>query len=700
MSSDNVSLGFGGTSRFSGNRGRTADGMSRSGARYPSPFFDIGHTYLPPSLKALLRWCRYYYLVNPLINAVIHKMAEYPITELVIDEKDQNIKNKWDNLLGGILRYRPFQIEVGLDYFTYGMCVVTIHFPFDKFLICRSCGFKEKATKTQYKWRSLDYVIECTKCNHVGPAKVQDYYKRDVNGIRLMRWNPEYVNVDPAFAGADPVYTFELPLQVRNDVILGKKSVLDTIPDTFIEAMRRNKYVRFADDNVFVFKRPIISQKDQGWGMPLIFPVLKDTFYLQILRKAQEAIAQEHIVPLRVMFPQAGSGTSDPYTTISLDSWKNRIENELAKWKYDNNYIPILPLPIGNETIGGDGKALMLHQEMEAWSRQIVAGMGVPQEFVFGGLSYSGSNVSMRILENQFLGYRTDHDLMLNHFAIKRIAHFMGWPTVSAHMRRFKMADDLQRSAFFFQLNQAGKISDQTLLQEVDFDPATEELRRKTELDRQLEYNRKMQVATASIQGEMSLVQTRYQKQAQEMMMPPGGVPGAPPGAGDVPDQPPGMPGADPSQAEGGQAPQAPGDPMQEGQQGGGAQSGQQGEMIPGPKAAMGMPSNSTVSAENAQQAPTEGIPPEMQSPLSVGMKGGGFNLLYLARRAATAITKMDPAAQASELSNMQMSNPQLYSLVLQLVNDEKGSQKDPLNAQQSPQPQLKPSRRPSPTGL
>ncbi len=689
MSMDNVSLGFGGTSRFSGNRGRTADGLSRSGVRYPSPFFDIGHTYLPPSLKSLLRWCRYYYLVNPLINSVIHKMSEYPITEIVIDERDSDIKNKWDSLLGGVLRFRPFQIEVGLDYYTYGMCVVTIHFPFDKFLICRNCGFKEKAAKVNYRWRNLDYIVDCTKCMHSGPAKVQDFYKRDVNGIRLMRWNPEYVNVDPAFAGADPVYTFELPLQVRNDVILGKKSVLDTIPDTFIEAMKRNKYVRFADDNVFIFKRPIISQKDSGWGMPLIFPVLKDTFYLQVLRKAQEAIAQEHIVPLRVLFPQAGSSTSDPYTTISLDSWKSRIEGEIAKWKYDQNYIPILPLPIGNETIGGDGRALMLHQEMDAWSKQIVAGMGVPQEFVFGGMQYSGSNVSMRMLETMFLGYRTDHDLMLNHFAIKRIAHFMGWPTVKAHMRRFKMADDLQRSAFFFQLNQAQKISDQTLLQEVDFDPTTEEARKKIELDKQLEFNRKMQVAQASIQGEMQMVQARYQKMATELMTPPveGGLPpgaplgqppeaGAPEGAGVAGD--PGGAGA---------PPEVPG-------------TGPQGEMLPGQQVDPAMPTTSTVSTENAQNAPTEGIPQGMQSPLQMGMKGGGMNVLYLARRAATALLKMDESQKMAEMNNMKMTNPQLYSVVLQLVNAEKGSQENPLDAAQSPAPQVKPSRRPSSTGV
>lgn len=671
MSFDNLSLGAGGASRFSGQRGRTADGTNRSGVRYPSPFFDIGHTYLPPSMKALMRWCRYYYLVNPLINAVIHKMSEYPITELVIDEKNSDVKEKWETLLGETLRYRAFQIEVGLDYYTYGMCIVTIHFPFTKWLICPHCKYKEKAVKTTYSWRNLDYVIQCIKCGFNGPARVQDFFERDVRRIRLMRWNPEYVNVDPAFAGADPTYTFDIPLQLRNDILLGRKVILDTVPDVFIEAIRRSKFIRFSDDNIFVFKRPIISQKDNGWGMPLIFPVLKDTFYLQVLRKAQEAIAQEHIVPLRILFPAPGGATSDPYTTIPLENWKSRIEAEIAKWKYDPNYMPILPLPIGNETIGGDGKALGLYQEMDVWSKQIVAGMGVPYEFVFGGMQYSGSNVSMRMLENMFIGYRTDHHLMLNQFVIKHIADFMGWPVVSAHMRRFKMADDLQRTAFFFQMNQAMMISKQTMLQEADFDPVVEEERKKSELDKELEYQRKMQLAQAGIAGEVQVVTARFQAQAQQIML--AAMPQQPGMEGAPPGQPPGM----------------------EGDQ----QTGQEGEMMPGDAAAPGMPEGSTVSMENAQQAPQEGIPQEMQSPLTQGLQGGGMNILYLAKRAAEEIQQMPDAQKYQALNKMKMENPQLYMVVLRLIQSKQGSQSNPLNPLQSPMPQQKPSRRPAPVG-
>jgi hypothetical protein len=631
-----------------------------------------------------MRWCRYYFLVNPLINATITKMAEYPITEIVIDERDPKVKEKWEGLLGQDLRFRAFQIECGLDFYTYGNCFVTIHFPFTKYLICRNCGHQEKAAKTQYKWRNLEYITECDKCNTVGPAIVKDHYERDIRRIRLQRWNPEYVNIDPGFAGADPIYTFELPLQLRNDLILGKKNVLDTIPDIFVEAMRRNKFISFSPENIFVFKRPNISQKDEGWGMPLIFPVLKDTFYLQILRKAQEAIAQEHIVPLRVLFPQAGAGSVDPYTTINLDSWKTRMEQEIAKWKYDNNYIPILPLPIGNETIGGDGKALGLYQEMDVWSKQIVAGMGVPQEFVFGGMQYSGSNVSMRMVENMFIGYRTDHENMLNQFVIRRIAYYMGWKPIRAHMRRFKMADDLQRCTLYFQLNQAQKISDQTLLQECDQDPMVEEELKTKELTKQLEYQRKMMLAQANVQAEVMGITTKAQTDAalqqQEAGLTPPGAPGA---AGAQPGQPgaqPGAPGAQPGQ---------PGAP----------QTGQEGEMVEGQQVDPAMPQGSTVAMENAQGAPADGIPVEAQSPLTQGMKGGGANLLYLAKRAANTIQDLDQMTKMMELNRMKATNPQLYMLVAQILRSQQGSQADPLNAAQSPMPEQRPSRRAAPVG-
>ena len=67
-----------------------------------------------------------------------------------------------------------------------------------------------------------------------------------------------------------------------------------------------------------------------------------------------------------------------------------------------------MPMPLGTQTIGGQGRALILHQEYRIWSEQIIAGMGVPPEFVFGGVQYSGTNLTMFQLHNKFLSYIED----------------------------------------------------------------------------------------------------------------------------------------------------------------------------------------------------------------------------------------------------------------------------------------------------
>jgi hypothetical protein len=250
-------------------------------------------------------------------------------------------------------------------------------------------------------------------------------------------------------------------------------------------------------------------------------------------------------------------------------------------------------------------------------------------------------------------------------------------------MRRFKMADDLQRCNLYFQLNQAQKISDQTLLQECDQDPVVEDERKKAELTKQMEFQRKMQVSQAHVQGEVALIQAKSQVEASKLMPPPpqpgaeGGQPGAAP------------PGGDPA-AAGGQPPP----PDQ-----GGPQTGQEGEMLPGQQVDPAMPQGSTVSMDNAQQAPADGIPLEAQSPLTEGQKGGGANLLYLAKRAAMALEKQDEMTKMVELNRMKTTNPQLYMLVMQIVRSQKGSQANPLDAAQSPMPEQKPSRRADPVG-
>lgn len=662
--------------RFATTRGRI-NGSNVQGVNYPSPFFDIAHTYLPVTVKQLFKWCRYYFLTNPLINATVFKLSEYPVTDIIIDHEDPEVKKRWTEYFQDHLRYRSFQVESGLDFHAYGNGYVSLGFPFKKFLFCNACNFRDEASKIRANsiFTNFNFRLTCPRCGRVGDATPKDVYYKNASGIKTIRWNPEDVEVRYNDMTGDYTYFYDIPAIIRNDIVIGRKDVVDGIPQVFIQAMREQKGVIFSKDNFFHMRRPTLAGQDRGVGVPLLLPVLKDTFYLQVMKKAQEAILVEHIVPLRVIFPQAGSGSSDPYTTINLIDWRDQIAQEIARWRTDNNYIPILPLPIGNQTIGGDGRALLLTQEITTWSEQILNGMGVPLEFIKGGMSYAGTNVSMRMLENMFIGYlQRQRDLA--RFIMRQVSSFLGWPLANIRFKPFKMADDLQRKAFNFQLNAAGKISDTTLLADSDMSQEDENQIMIRETDTRLEATKKQQLAMATIQGESQLVMVKYQARAQQETQTAMGAP-----------QAPGEPGG----AEGTAAGMAP--PPEQGQQ------PQPGEQVPQQQ----QPANGGASPADFLQ--------QVGSQLSGGQKmqgaGGGqakqnIDLPSLAMMQARTIATLPKQQQAQAITNLGFQSPELADLVRQYLaqmggegGDDSGNTGSQVaGVDTRPMPQQRPPRR------
>lgn len=643
--------GPGGALRFTGTSRGRIQGSPVQGVNYPSPFFDVAHTYLPVTVKQMFRWCRYYFLTNPLINATVFKLSEYPITDIIFDHEDAGTRKTYQEYFQDKLRYRSFMIEVGLDYFTYGNAFVSVGYPLQKYLSCKACGHTELASKCRTNWTFTNYQfrLHCPKCGMTGDAAVKDITVKNASGIKLIRWNPEDIEIVYNDLTGNYTYFYTIPAVIRNDIVIGRKEIVEDVPQIFIQALKEQKGITFSPDKLFHLRRPTLATQDRGWGIPLLLAVLKDTFYLQIMKKAQEAILLEHIVPLRVLFPQPASGTADPFTSINLADWRDHVAFEIARWRMDPNYIPIMPLPLGTQTIGGDGKALLMTGEIQQWSEQIIIGMGVPREFLFGGMSYAGTNVSMRMLENAFLGYVQRHKGLLA-FVMQEIQSCLGWPKVSARFKPFKMADDLQRKAYLFQLNQAQKISDTTLLSDADLDAEEENKRMVAETDDRVDAMKKQQLAMAEIQGEASLVMAKYQAKATQlqqaaMMQPPApGEPGAP----------------DPALTQGGgtpggqdaSAPAAPPDVAAAQQPPAGA-----------PGAVPGMPAPPTPS-----QAFDDMVQSGIGNQNRIQPGQAGVDLPSMALMQAKQIAAMPPQQQPIALQNVMAMSPELGDLVKQYL--------------------------------
>lgn len=305
--------------------------------RYPSPFLDIASTYYPRTVRELIDLCQTYFFINPLLAATINKLARYPVTDAVVVHENKALRNRWSTFIREDLRFRSFQIAANVEYLALGNCFVSLVFPFVRQLECTECGERVNARTNQDMWdfRGEDFVLSCPSCKHRGKARVTDVPIKSASQIKLHRWPALDIVIEDGDYPGTVRYLYRVPPRMANQIRLGRKNVVSVLPLEFLAAVRQNRMVVLNPGNFFHLKRPALAGKHKGWGLPLIASVLKYVFFVQIMMKSMEVILVEHMVPLRILFPQAASTTSDPFANVWLADWRRMVETEIKRWKRD-----------------------------------------------------------------------------------------------------------------------------------------------------------------------------------------------------------------------------------------------------------------------------------------------------------------------------------------------------------------------------
>ena len=200
-------------------------------------------------------------------------------------------------------------------------------------------------------------------------------------------------------------------------------------------------------------KNPAPAGIEMELGLPPLLPTLKQFFYVAILRKANEAIALEHIVPFRVLSPEQSTAASDPTVTISLSNWVNETKFNLKAWRKDPLHLMFSPIPVKITNVGGQGRALMVTGEITEAENAIIAAMGMPREFIYGGLTATGSSVTLRMLENQLLNHTADMVGEAQWIA-DNCGRYLGLEKIKVGLKPFKLVDDVQQKFMILQANQ------------------------------------------------------------------------------------------------------------------------------------------------------------------------------------------------------------------------------------------------------
>ena len=290
-----------------------------AGKKYPNPFFDLAKNYIPKNIKSLFAYCRTFFYTNAFIRNVVSKLTEYPITEVLIaSDIDATTRGKWETLLNDKLRIKSLLIEIGLDYYTYGNAFMSVQIKSKRYLKCPSCKELSPIDNVSYKLKKFNFNGTCPKCLSGGVIfTIEDEVIKSADNIKFVRWSPENIDIDYNPITNSAEYYYSMPSSLKSKILKGNKHILSSIPEVFLDSLRQKKRIVVDQANFYHFKRPTLAEEDMGWGKPIILPALKLLYYLQTLQRGQEAIAVEHIIPKKSIYP-ANTTTLDPYTQINL----------------------------------------------------------------------------------------------------------------------------------------------------------------------------------------------------------------------------------------------------------------------------------------------------------------------------------------------------------------------------------------------
>jgi hypothetical protein len=527
--------------------------------RFPDPFCDVASLSMPESIQTALRWTEYIMNANGPYRQAIDRVVSYFITDVEIQDVGENKtgreeKEKYETFLADTLSIKNVLHSVGMDYMTYGNSFTSLLVPFRRYLFCPKCGLEMpldrvvNSDQCAFSWQNFQFHASCPHCKYVGPWKHVDRRSGDTSHITVKRWSPHEIDIlwDP-YTG-ECSYVWKIPEDYRTLIKQGHLHHLERASWEVIQAIKNGQNLMFDKGVIFHLKEDALSgMRNRGWGISRVLSNFREAWYYQILKRYNEAVALDYVIPFRVITPMPRGGdsqSSDPVHTINLSSFTARVNSMIRARRTDPARWNILPFPVQYQALGGDASQLAPRELLDQGLETLLKCIGMPVELFNGTLTLQAAPAALRLFEANWSHLPHNMNLFLNELT-SSISRVMSWEPVSAKLMRVTHADDLNRQMAKLQLMQGQQISKSTGLSSVGLDY-------RDEIKQMLEEEKIYAEEQERMQAEMQQAQQmKDMSQAPDMMsgvgntgagatgMPQGGGAPAPVPAGGMPGQAP-----------------------------------------------------------------------------------------------------------------------------------------------------------------
>lgn len=483
-----------------------------SGDQFPDPFMDVSSLAVPGTMRNALYWCEYVFSIFGTYRMAMERIISYFLTDVDCKNVSEDEKEKWLKFLNDTVDIMTVLQNALRDRMCYGNAFLSVLVPFKRFLGCPKCGghwaLKEVYNHRAFgfQWQMPDFVATCPHCKvgsgYRGKFRVDDKPDDEERKIKVKRWNPHEIEILNDYYSHENAYLWRIPEDYKRQVRQGNLFHLERIPKEVLKAVHLNQVYRFNEDTIYHMHEPTLSGVlNRGWGIPRIFSNFRQIWLVQVLRRFNEAIALDYIIPFRLItpMPRPGSGGgagggmgNDPLMMYNGGDFRGQIMSMIRRRRRDPASWQVLPFPVQYQMLGAEANQLAPRDLLDQAQETLLNDAGTPVELYKGSLQLQTAPVALRLFESTWHHLVHDANALLQWVA-RQVAQILSWEAVELNLKRVTIADDMQKQMAMLQLFMSQQLSGTTALSAMGQDWLQEQKQLAEEARQQSEIQQRTQ---------------------------------------------------------------------------------------------------------------------------------------------------------------------------------------------------------------
>jgi len=328
-------------------------GIVRQAPQFYHPLFERINLQLPTKTREINQWARHFYKTDGIVGNLLDLHSEFPLTSVHITCDDPKVKKFFEILFFDVIHGEKLLLDINQEYWKIGNV-----FPFGEW-------DEDKGIWTRFVLLNPDFV-EVEKSMMVEEPVLKLDPDDNLKRIVQSRHPRELYNKIASIQGG----------RIVNLIARGEKIPLNQFRVSHI-AYKLSPY--------------------ETVGTPLMFRAFKPLIYKDILRRAQIAIAERHITPIKVVKVGTDQIPATPEAIKAARDAFDEVNYDLSSWFFYHHAIQF-------DYVSSAGKVLPLDREYQWIDKEVTAALLGSKTIVDGtGPNFATASVGLRILVNRYL---------------------------------------------------------------------------------------------------------------------------------------------------------------------------------------------------------------------------------------------------------------------------------------------------------